>query len=175
MIFFSTLASDFFMLNALNPPLFIRDWSLIRTGIIRTVDLKLSSWTVRFWQLKATWVGLFGEASRPLWCQSAKKNYIGVMLVYSLSDLVGRWSIKCSKNMAIRAAFEWKRKKMMNSNQTTSCLVCPFFFLLFGQNMLFHLNETMSFWILRFNSGILSKFNLVIRLLIYFNYTPNWP
>jgi hypothetical protein len=78
MIFFSTLASDFFMLNALNPPLFIRDWSLIRTGIIRTVDLKLSLWTVRFWQLKATWVGLFGEASRPLWCQSAKKNYIGV-------------------------------------------------------------------------------------------------
>lgn len=54
--FFLTLASNFFLLNARNPPLFIwvedghfifigdKSWPLIKTRRIPTVGLKLSSW-----------------------------------------------------------------------------------------------------------------------------------
>jgi hypothetical protein len=43
-----------------------------------------------------------------------------------------------------------KRKKKMNNRQNNKSSGLSFFFLLFGQNAPFHLNETMSFRLLWF-------------------------
>jgi hypothetical protein len=67
--------------------------------------------------------------------------------------------------VATRATFQEKKKKMMNNNQITRHLF--FFFVSF-------IFKTTPFWLYGFNLAILSKFNLVLRLLISFNCTPDW-
>jgi hypothetical protein len=83
------------------------------------------------------------------------------MVVYGLSGLVEKWSIKCPWKIATRTTFSGQKKKTMNSNWTMRRLVA-FFFL------------TVKKQLHDFKLGFFSKFNLVLQLLISFNLTPNW-
>jgi len=91
LIFLPSLGSHFFLFRTWNPLLFIggvkeryfvftgvKSWLLIRIGRIPTVNSKLPSWTIRFWQLKIAWVDLFRAAPSRLWCQSTMKDYTRV-------------------------------------------------------------------------------------------------
>ena len=139
--FSQSLAFNFFPLNAWNPSLFIETERGIWPRSISTVGSKWVSWTVKFWQLKAAWVGLFGATIvMPI---SQKELYRGIvkcqviMVVYILSNLVKRRSIKCTWKVATRAAFSDKKKRKMNSNQMTRYLVISFFFCTIFKTTLF--------------------------------------
>jgi hypothetical protein len=58
-----------------------------------------------------------------------------IMVVYILSNLVKRWSIKCTWKVATRAAFSDKKKRTMNSNRH----LVIFFFVLFSKQHCFWL------------------------------------
>jgi len=137
--FSPSLAFNFFPLNAWNPPLFIETKREIWPGRISTVGSKWVSWTVKFWQLKATWVGLFGVTV--VMSINQKELYWGIvicqviMVAYILSNLVKRWSIKCTWKVATRAAFSDKKKRTMNSNRH----LVIFFFVLFSKQHCFWL------------------------------------
>jgi hypothetical protein len=74
---------------------------------------------------------------------SQKELYRGIvkcqviMVVYILSNLVKRQSIKCTWKVATRAAFSDKKKRKMNSNQMTRHLVISFFLYYFQNNIVF--------------------------------------
>jgi len=89
MIFLSTLHIIFLVLRSWNPPLFIgggrwtfchcaKSWPLIQPLRIPNRWLKVAIMNCQICLLKATWVGLFGLAQLPLWCQLARKGHIRV-------------------------------------------------------------------------------------------------
>jgi len=101
---------DFLLPKAWNPPLFIRGgkWTFylywcqisgfdsVRKDSNR--GLKMVIMNCQIWQLKVAWVSIFEPALRPLWCQSATKNYIGV------------WSSVMPSNWCMVIWFGWEMK-----------------------------------------------------------------
>jgi len=133
----------------------VKYWPLIRTERIQTISSKLSSWAIRFWQLKAAWVDLFGVASRLLCCQSARKNHIKVWSSVRPSFWCMVWLIDEALNvLKMWPPEQLSGDKMMKKMTNIRWRVVWSIFLLsvffFVKAALFHLNETMSFWILGF-------------------------
>jgi hypothetical protein len=124
-----TFAFDFLLPKVWNPPIFIRGgkWTfylywcqILALDSVRkdpNRGLKMVIMNYQIWQLKTAWVSFFEPALRPLWCQSATKNYTGVWSsVIPSSWCMIIWfgwemKIKCSENVVLWAVFSGERER----------------------------------------------------------------
>jgi hypothetical protein len=153
--FYPTLAFDFFLLNVRNPPLFVKWWkmdilSLLETNLSPWFKPKGSQQLIQSCRHDLKKLAAEGCLSWPFWGSALVAvrvvgrrgllygivQYQAIMVVYGLFCLVERGNIKCHWKVATRIAFLGKKKKMMNSNHTTSCLVYSIFCTIF-KTMLF--------------------------------------